>query len=154
MHGISPQQFAESVSSFLVPFYIALAAMNGIAALLMWQKFGPVTYFRLGRPGRGFPVTNALVWTIVALAFAVLSAMAAGANLAMMPKMPESFREFVNSQTGPVIYTLGTTTLLIVLFLFRSWFVRPAVAWSIWNLMLLFLGLSMPDPNFFAIVAK
>ena len=41
MHGISPQQFAESVSSFLVPFYIALAAMNGIAAYLMWQKFEP-----------------------------------------------------------------------------------------------------------------
>src|SRR4029078_2770939 len=132
MHGISPQQFAESVSSFLVPFYIALAAMNGIAALLMWRKFGPVTYFRT--PGIRFPVTNALVWTIVALAFAVLSAMAAGRNLAMMPKMPESFREFVNSQTGPVIYTLGTTTLLIILFLFRSWFVKPAIAWSIWNL--------------------
>ncbi len=46
MHGISPQQFAESVSSFLVPFYVALAAMNGIAALLMWQKFEPMTYFR------------------------------------------------------------------------------------------------------------
>jgi hypothetical protein len=28
------------------------------------------------------------------------------------------------------------------------------VAWTIWNLMLLFLGLSMPDPNFFSIVAK
>ena len=38
MHGISPQQFAESVSSFLVPYYLALAAMNGIAAYYMWQK--------------------------------------------------------------------------------------------------------------------
>jgi hypothetical protein len=41
-----------------------------------------------------------------------------------------------------------------VLYFFRSWFVKPIVAWSIWNLMLLFLGLSMPDPNFYAIVAK
>ena len=38
MHGLSPQQFAETVSAFLVPFYIALAAMNGIAAYCMWQK--------------------------------------------------------------------------------------------------------------------
>ncbi len=154
MHGISPQQFAESVSAFLVPYYFALAAMNGIAALLMWQKFGPKTYFRVRGPGFSFHVTNALVWTFVALGFSVLAALAAGANLGMMPKMPMAFREFVNSQTGPVIYTLGTTTVLIILFLFRTWFVKPAVAWSIWNLMLLFLGLSMPDPNFFAIVAK
>jgi hypothetical protein len=41
-----------------------------------------------------------------------------------------------------------------VLYVFRAWFVKPAVAWTIWNLMLLFLGLSMPDPNFYAIVAK
>jgi hypothetical protein len=154
MHGISPQQFAESVSAFLVPFYLALAAMNGIAALLMWQKFGPVTYFKVRAPGFSFAVTNALVWTIVALGFVILASMAAGANLSMIPKMPQSFRDVVNEHTGPVIYTLGTTTLLIILFLFRAWFVRPAVAWSIWNLMLLFLGLSMPDANFFAIVAK
>ena len=41
-----------------------------------------------------------------------------------------------------------------MLFLFRAFFVKPAVAWTIWNLMLLFLALSMTDPNFFAIVAK
>jgi hypothetical protein len=44
--------------------------------------------------------------------------------------------------------------VLVVLYLFRSWFVKPAIAWTIWNLMLLFLALSMPDPNFYAIVAK
>jgi hypothetical protein len=154
MHGISPQQFAESASAFLVPFYWALAAMNGIAALLMWQKFGPVTYFRLRLPGVSINVTNALVWSLVAFGFVVLAAMSSGGNYGMMPKMPQSFRDVVNEHTGPVIYTVGTTTVLIILFLFRSWFVRPAVAWSIWNLMLLFLGLSMPDPNFFAIVAK
>src|SRR3982751_4868742 len=100
MHGLSPQQIAESVSAFLVPYYIALAAMNGIAALLMWQKFGPKTYFQF----RAIKITNALVWTFVALGFMVLASMAAGANLGMMPKMPMAFREFVNSQTGPVIY--------------------------------------------------
>ena len=54
-----------------------------------------------------------------------------------------------------MIYTLGTTALLVVLFVFRS-VVRASrpMAWTIWNLMLLFLGLSMPDPNFSAIVAK
>jgi hypothetical protein len=154
MHGLSPQQIAEMVSSFLVPYYVALAAMNGIAALLMWQKFGPKTYFELRLPAFAFKVTDALVWTIVALGYMVLASMSAGASMSMTPKMPLAFREYVNANTGPVIYSCGTTALLIILFIFRSWFVRPAIAWTIWNLMLLFLGLSMPDENFYAIVAK
>ena len=61
MHGISPQQFAESVSSFLVPYYLALAAMNGIAAYLMWQKSEPVTYFGIPTAAASrFAFTNAL----------------------------------------------------------------------------------------------
>ncbi len=71
-----------------------------------------------------------------------------------MPRMPEAFKELVNSNTGPVVYSVGTSIMLVVLFLGRNWFVKPAVAWTIWNLMLLFLALSLPDPNFFAIVAK
>jgi Cytochrome b(C-terminal)/b6/petD len=154
MHGISPQQFAETVSAFLVPFYIALAVMNAIAAYYLWQKTQPVTYFKLNLGSVQPAITNAMVWAFVACVFVILAAMCAGANLSLMPRMPMAFRTTVNEHTGPVIYTLGTTTLLVVLFLFRSWFVKPVVAWSIWNLMLLFLALSMPDPNFYAIVAK
>src|SRR6478672_3960891 len=154
MHGLSPQQIAEMVSSFLVPYYVALAAMNGIAALLMWQKFGSKTLFELKLPAFTFRLTNSLLWTIVALGYMVLASMSAGANMSMIPKMPLAFREYVNAHTGPVIYSVGTTAVLLVLFAFRSWFVRPAIAWTIWNLMLLFLGLSMPDENFYAIVAK
>jgi hypothetical protein len=155
MHGISPQQFAESVSSFLVPYYWALAAMNGIAAYYMWQKAEPVTYFRTRLPGFTVAITNALVWTIVAVGYVLLASLAAGAlSVESIPRIPQAFRDLVNENTGPVIYSLGTTAALVVLYVFRAWFVRPMVAWTIWNLMLLFLGLSMPDPNFFAIVAK
>jgi hypothetical protein len=154
MHGISPQQFAETVSSFLVPYYVALAAMNGIAAYYMWQHRGPRTYFRAPLPGLAFSFTDALLWTIVALAYVVLASLAAGAHLDTMPQVPQGFRDFVNASSKATIYTIGTTTVLVVLYLFRAWFVKPTVAWTIWNLMLLFLGLSMPDPNFYAIVAK
>ena len=37
-----------------------------------------------------------------------------------MPQMPQAFRELVNRSTGPVIYSLGTTAVLVVLFMFRS----------------------------------
>jgi hypothetical protein len=145
--------FAEKVSSFLQWYYITLAVMNGVAAYIMWQKFEPVTYFRIRLPGLRIPITNALFWAIVACAFVVLASLS-GPNLNTMPRMPQAFRTLVNQSTGPVIYTVGTTIALAMLYFFRAWFVKPMVAWSIWNLMLLFLGLSMPDPNFYAIVAK
>src|SRR4051794_20718895 len=156
MHGLSPQQIAETVSSFLVPYYWALAAMNGIAALLMWRRHEAKTYLELPLGAFTFRITNALVWTVVAFGYVVLASLAAGSitSMSMMPRVPIAFREFVNSNTGPVVYTCGTTIVLFLLFIFREWVVRPGVAWAIWNLMLLFLGLSMPDVNFFAIVAK
>lgn len=154
MHGISPQQFAESVASFLVPYYLALAAMNGIFAYWHWQKSENRPLFSVPLGVIAFRFTPALLWTIVAILFVLLASFTAGANLDSMPRMPLAFREFVNASTGPVVYSVGTTIALVVLYLLRSWFVKPLVAWTIWNLMLLFLGLSMPDPNFFAIVAK
>src|SRR3989304_58640 len=133
MHGISPQQFAESVSAFLVPFYIALAAMNGIAALYLWQKTEPVSYFSMSVGSLRPKFTNALLWALVACVYVILAAMCAGANLDMMPRMPEVFKGLVNRSTGPVVYSVGTTVMLVVLYVFRGWFVKPVVAWTIWN---------------------
>src|SRR5687768_13940956 len=131
MHGVSPQQFAENVSAFLVPYYLVLAAMNGIAAYYMWQKAEPVTLFRARLPGVVVSFTNALLWTIVAIAYVILASLAANKNLSSMPQFPQAFRDFVNESTGPVIYSVGTTLVLVVLFVFRSWFVKPTVAWTI-----------------------
>jgi hypothetical protein len=153
MHGISPQQFAESASAFLVPFYLALAVMNGIAALYLWQKTEPVTYFGVTVGGTRATFTNAFLWALVAGVYVILAAMC-GTNLDYMPQMPEVIKNLINQSTGPVVYSVGATLMLVVLYLGRSFFVIPVVAWSIWNLMLLFLALSLPDPNFFAIVAK
>src|SRR5215470_15554506 len=108
MHSLSPQQIAEMVSSFLVPYYVALAAMNGIAALLMWKKFGSKNLIDVPLLGFRFRLADSLLWTIVALAYMVLASMSAGASMGMIPKMPLAFREFVNANTGPVIYSVGT----------------------------------------------
>ncbi len=91
-------------------------------------------------PGFVVSFTNALLWTIVAIGYVILASLAAGANLSSMPQFPQAFRDFVNQSTGPVIYSVGTTLVLVVLFVFRSWFVKPTVAWTIWNLMLLVPG--------------
>ncbi len=154
-HGLTQAQFLNVVASFLGPYYIALAIMNGLAAMYLWRTGTAKTWARIPvGPGRAIPITNSLVWLLVALFFVCLAPIAASGNGAWMPSMPLAWREAINRGTGPVVYSTGTLALLAILFIFRRFFVRPAVAWTIWNLMLLFLGLSMTDRNFFEIVAK
>ena len=153
-HGLTEGQFYEMVGSFLVPFYLALASMNGLAALYLWRSGQVSTWFSLPVPlvGKKVAVTNSLVWLIVAACFAILSALAGG--WVSILSLPEGLRDAINQGTGPVIYSVGTSIGLIVLYFCRRFFVKPAVAWAIWNLMWLFLGLSMTDSDFYEIVAK
>ncbi len=155
MHGLTEAQFLERVASFLGPYYIALAAMNGLAALYLWRSGQTQTWLRLPLPvaGRSIEITNARAWLVVSALFAVLAAWAGGGGSAM-PSLPEAWREAINQSTGPVVYSAGTTLVLVVLYTFRDFFVKPVVAWTIWNLMWLTLGLSMTDRDFYAIVAK
>jgi len=56
--------------------------------------------------------------------------------------------------SGPVVYTLGTTGLLVVFFIFRRFFTQPVVAWILLNISLLLLALALKDPDFASIVTK
>ena len=153
-HGLTDAQFLSMVASFLGPYYIVLALMNGVAALYLWRTGKMRTWFSIPfGPGRSIPVTNALGWLLLSFAFVFLAAIA-GSGGPLMPSMPEAVREAINRGTGPVVYSGGTLAMLVILFIFRRFFVQPPVAWIIWNLMLLFLGLSMTDRNFYEIVAK
>jgi len=155
-HGLTDAQFFEKVSSFLGPYYIALAILNGLAALYLWRSGQLTTWFKLPIPfaGKSVPFTNALGWLLLGSLFVGLAAPATSGNGAFMPSMPESVREFVDQSTGPVVYSLSTTVALAVLFVFRRFFVQPPVAWLLLNALLLALGLSMTDRDFFEIVAK
>ncbi|TWU23569.1 hypothetical protein [Bythopirellula polymerisocia] len=155
MHGLSELQFQDLVSSFLGPYYIALALMNGLAALYLWRSGQTKAWFNLPGSigGKRVAITNVVVWLLVAMVFAVLAAIAGSGNTSIA-SLPEWLREAINNSTGPVVYSVGSSAVLIILYLFRGFFVRPAIAWAIWNLMWLFLGLSMTDPDFYDIVAK
>ena len=74
--------FAEASPAFLVPFYyLLLAVMNGIAALLSVAAVGPVTYFAFDCR-TVVPVTNAMVWIAGRAGFMVAApSMAAGNEL-------------------------------------------------------------------------
>jgi len=155
-HGITDAQFFSMVSSFLGQFYLLLALANGLAALYLWQTGQIKAWFHLpiSISGKRIAVTNVLVWMALVVVFVLLAGFASSGNGHWMPDVPAAWREAINRGTGPVVYSAGTTVVLAVLFLFRSFFVKPPVAWTILNLMFLVLGLSMTDRNFYEIVAK
>jgi hypothetical protein len=133
-------EFLTRISGFLGAFYLALAVMNAVMALVLWKQKKEIGL--------------ALLWVFVAGGFVILSPLAASANAGMMPQLPEAVRTTINKLTSPTIYTLGTTGLLVVFFTFRGFFTRPMVAWTMLNIVLLVMGMAMTDPNFAAIVTK
>ena len=68
--------------------------------------------------------------------------------------MAEGLKTAIDSVINPVTFTLGAFITLLVLYLGRRFFVSPAVAWAGLNASLLFMGLSMTDPEFTAVVTK
>ncbi len=132
--------FLKDVAGFLGSYYTALAVMNGVAGYLLWK--------------RSKEPTQALVWTVFAGVMMILASLALSGSPGLVPALPAWLRGLVNQLSGPVLYTLGTTALLTVLFVFRRFFVKPMVAWTILNAMLLLMGLSMADENFASIVMK
>ena len=133
-------QFLKDVAGFLGSYYTSLALMNAVAAYLLWR--------------RSKQPALALAWTVFSAAMMILAGLALSGEERLVPKLPSAVTSLVNQLSGPVLYTLGTTALLTVLFVFRRFFVKPMVAWTILNGMLLLMGLSMADANFASIVMK
>lgn len=132
--------FLKDVAGFLGGYYTFIAIMNGVAALILWRQ--------KKQPGW------AITWAVVAGVMMVLASLALSGSATLVPSLPLSARMLVNRLSGPVLYTLGTTALFTVLFVFRKFFVKPMVAWTILNLALVIMGLSMADENFASIVMK
>jgi hypothetical protein len=156
MHGQSLDVFLTQISGFLGSYYIFLALMNGVAAYLLWQRAGHTSRPLFRVPGVDFPITTAFVWLLVALGFLLLAPLAYSGDPDIMTwiSVPTVLRAGINRLMNPTIYTLGSLALVLVAFFLRRFLVKPWVAWSLLNLSLLLMGMSMTDPNFFNIVGK
>ena len=132
--------FLKDVAGFLGSYYTGLAIMNAIAAFLLWR----------GKNRTG----EAVFWASVATALMVLASLAMSGSATWVPHRPESLRKLVTTLSGPVNYTAGTTALFAIAFVFRKFFVKPMVAWTVFNAALLLMGLAMADENFASIVMK
>ena len=132
--------FLKDVAGFLGSYYTALALMNAVAALILWRK--------KGQPGW------AVTWAVFAGVMMILASLALSGSESLVPSLPLAARTLVNNLSGPVLYTLGTTALFTILFVFRRFFVQPMAAWTVFNAALVLMGLSMADENFASIVMK
>jgi hypothetical protein len=153
MHGHVPYDvFLSQIAGFLGSYYLLLALMNGVAAFILWQSHSERAVFRFS----GFPVTGSFILLLVSLAFLLMAPLAYSGDpdIVAFISVPPPLRALINRMMNPTIYTLGTFAGLLVLFWFRRFFVQPAVAWTMLNLSLLLMGMSLPDPNFAAIVMK
>ncbi len=155
MHGhVEYEVFLYGISGFLGAYYLTLALINAVAAFYLWQSGKARTICNL--PFLRLPFTTAHLWLVVAVFFTIISPLAMSGNKDVMSlvSFPQWMRTLVNDYTGPVVYSVGTFVALMVLYLFRRFFVKPNVAWGMLNLTLLAMGLAMVDQNFAAIVAK
>ena len=89
---------------------MALAAMNGIAALLSCGRSSSRRRTSSSAAGLHDSVhQRAACGRLSRSCYMVLASMAAGAQHGHDAEDAEAFREFVNASTGPVIYSVGTT---------------------------------------------
>jgi hypothetical protein len=153
---MSPEEFLANISGFLGTFYLALAAMNGIAALHLWLSGQTKEWFRVGN----VPITNVLVWLFLFFVFMIISPIAYSGSPTLMAiiSIPRPIVDVVNvmfsGAWGPVLYSVITLGMFVGLFLARRFFVQPAVAWLLLNASLVLLGISMTNMDFASIVAK
>jgi len=155
MHGHVPYDvFLQQIAGFLGSYYIFLALMNGVAAFWLWMRHDERPLCRL--PGLGFGVTGSFLWLLLSLVYLLIASLAYSGDpqIVQFITVPEVVRAGINRLMNPTIYTVGSLVLLGGLFWFRKFFVQPWVAWSLLNLSLLLMGMSMPDPNFAQIVMK
>lgn len=153
MHGhVDITEFLASVSGFLGGYYLFIALMNAVAAYLLWSSGKTVTYFRVG----GKPFTNAVLWLVVAMLFTIMSPIAFSGDPQWMRlvSIPEPMRNFFDMIMNPTWYTVGSLVIFAGVFAARRFFVKPVVAWSLLNISLLVMGMSMTDPDFADIVMK
>lgn len=135
MHSPSPD-FLETAGPLLGVFYAIVATLNAVAVV---------------RAACRRAWLRAVAWSVL---LALMVGAAWGSASGHVPGWPEGFKRACDHFLGPVTFTAGALGLLALAYLARRWLVIPAVAWLILNVTLVWLGLSMSDPNFAAIVGK
>jgi hypothetical protein len=159
MHG-SEADFLTAAAKPLGTYYLMLCLLNWVAALILWRRGPHVTFCRIG----GITFTNYLTWFLLGSFFLILSPIAMlGAPFPIwhfrpfepwLPNLWTLIMHAVNTLSGPVILTIGSSAALVAFFVFRRALTHPTVAWLALNFALVAMGAGMTNKSFAEIVAK
>lgn len=153
MHGyVDEIGYLRDVSGFLAGWYLTASLANAWAGYRA-DAFGarPAGPSTVTRPFTGRPLWYALALVTLVMAGAAWSG---HPDAIRWMSIPESLRSAFDALLSPTLFVLGMCGGFLLFFLLRRFFTRPTVAWGGLNLAVLFLGLSLTDPDFGAIVAK
>lgn len=135
-------------------YYLILFVMN-----LYWtmRSFKTDGEFSKSTPiVGGMPV--ATVWACITAILLMVSAahFTGGSNPeGFLIRLPEWFKNPVDAFfANPVVYFAGSVGLWAAMILFREWWIKTTVAWSLLQASLIFMGLSLSDYDFRQIVGK
>jgi hypothetical protein len=133
---LSHQEFLAEIGPAIAGLYLVACAGNMAAAV------GSLHRRNLGR---------GLAWAGFAAWFAWFAWRAWGGQA---PELDTAVKAAIDRALGPVTLTAGSLAALSVFYLGRRWFVVPAVAWTVLNASVVWLGLSLADAHFATIVGR
>jgi len=138
--------------------YLILAAMNFAWALHMFRKG---SHFRTGLGGllnAPQDVPSAAPWALFATILFLIGIVHVVANSdpsGFMIRLPVFFKAAVDRLiASPVVYFIISIGIFGAAVALRKWLVKSTVAWTLLNIVLLFMTLSLTDYNFRQIVGK
>jgi hypothetical protein len=134
--NLYPEEFCEAIRGPLAAYYAIAYAANTAAVVYCVRR-------------RHFFWT--VVWLAAVVGFGVL---AFGAWAGQPLAFPEHVKRAIDGAMSPASVMAGSFVFLLVIYLGRAFFVRPAVAWAGLNVAILFLGASLSDPHFAGVVTE
>ncbi len=150
----------EQAARPLAVFYLVCAAANLWAGARAWFRAEPAVHTRPKAEGSSGPRTSrrtkqnaaalAALWLLWAAGFAGAGWLA---WLGRPPELPEGLKRLIDAATGPAALFCAALGAGVLFYLLRRWLVVPAAGWLGMNLLLLWLAVSFPDPEFAAVVA-
>ncbi len=149
MHGdMHEADILTRVGGFLACYYLLAALANSLAARHWWVSAGD----EQRAPRRAWRI----LWWVAAALFGALSVAAwtADPRWWRLLSLPAGLRDASDRALSPAVLLIGSAVGLAVFYAGRRFFTRPAVGWLGLNAAWLWLGLSLTDVDFLAIVAK
>jgi hypothetical protein len=153
MHDrLSYEEFVAGAAGLLGGYFLLLAAMNGVAAVRAFSSGGGVLLLHCGVFIFPAGICGWCWWFCLPATPCCVSEAIRRRWLGW--RCPTWAKDLVDRWMSPTWYTIGLLGGLLGLFLARRFFVQPTVAWLMLNLSLWFMGASLTDENFVAIVSK